>query len=140
MINIAILLVSNLLYFVKKELKRVKKMCKSEELIVSVSKKFRLSARKLFLTYPNIKLSREEVLEQLVCKLGVSNIKEYLIAKENHVKEGNEHIHVYINLFSKINIINERFFDLFDPINNKCIHGFTENTNQLEIVMQLLII
>ena len=132
-----------------------------------VSKKFRLSARKLLLTYPRTRISREEVLEQLKLKL---NIKEYLIVQENHtevegtfvslgetfVSEGTvsettgtlsvdnenpcirEHIHVYIGLFSKLSIKNEKALDLLDPITGKSIHGKYESVKNRSCVINYL--
>lgn len=65
--------------------------------------KFRLNAKKLFLTYPKCSITKEEALEQLKAKL--KHISKILVAHELH-KDGTDHLHVYINLDKKCNIIN----------------------------------
>ena len=63
--------------------------------------KFRLNCTRLFLTYPKCLLERSEVHKYLEQKLK-DNIKEYLIVQEQH-KDGDKHIHVYLELNKRIN-------------------------------------
>lgn len=65
--------------------------------------KFRLNAKKLFLTYPKCSITKEAALEQL--KLKLKGITKILVAHELH-KDGTDHLHAYINLGKKCNIIN----------------------------------
>jgi len=72
------------------------------------TKSFRLNSQTLFLTYPKCKLQPEEALERLekIVKLEV-----YLIAQEQHM-DGTMHLHAYLRLDHKMNIKDERKFDL----------------------------
>jgi hypothetical protein len=76
--------------------------------------KFRLTARKLFLTYSHTTLEKEAVLTQLKTILGSDIIKNFIIAKEKHTDENNFHIHVYLELYKKIDIINCNKLDLIE--------------------------
>jgi len=59
------------------------------------SKKFRLSAQNLFLTYSQTSLTKEDAIEQLKGILP-DKIKEYIVCQENHEESG-LHLHVYLN-------------------------------------------
>jgi hypothetical protein len=75
---------------------------------------FRLNSRKLFLTYSHTTLEKEDVLTQLKTILGSDIIKNFIIAKEKHTDENNFHIHVYLELYKKIDIINCNKLDLIE--------------------------
>lgn len=92
----------------------------SEDEENSKKRKFRLSARNLFLTYSQTFLTKEEVIDQLKSILG-DKIKEYFVSQEKHEDSG-LHIHVYLKLTSKINIISAKKLDLKDSSGN-IIHG-----------------
>lgn len=73
-------------------------------------KEFRLNTAQIFLTYSQCSLEPNTILDNLK-KLDKLNIKNYIIAQESH-KDGNKHIHVYLLLNSKINIRDNRYFDM----------------------------
>ena len=89
-------------------------------------KDFRLSARKLILTYSQTEISREDCLSQLKVILN-NKIKNYVISQENHLDSG-KHLHVYLELKSKINIINPTKLDLIE-CPEKVIHGNYQTVN-----------
>lgn len=74
---------------------------------------FRLNRRDVFLTYSRTtkRFSPHVVLRQLEDK---AEIKHYVISQEQHkeAKKRNFHIHAYIEFPDKIDVKNERFFDL----------------------------
>lgn len=71
---------------------------------------FRLNTQQIFLTYAQCSLTKEEVLEAVE---KIYPLDKYLVATETH-QDGNPHIHLYGKLFDKINITNERVFDIGD--------------------------
>jgi Geminivirus Rep catalytic domain len=90
---------------IKKILKRVKKVEKKK------NKTFRLQGKHLFLTYPQVALSREEALEQIKEKVLPRRIEEYVISTEKH-STGTEHLHVYVKLDKASDIENKNRLDL----------------------------
>jgi hypothetical protein len=76
----------------------------------------RINSKKIFLTYSNISLSKESVLEQLQA---IIPIKEYIIAKEYNTKE-QYHIHALIVAVQKVDILINKL-DLKDQ--NQLVHG-----------------
>lgn len=71
-----------------------------------------INARKVFLRYNKILLSKEQVLEELQQKFP---IKEYIISKEFSKNNKENHIHVFLSFTKKINCyINQ--FNLLDKI------------------------
>lgn len=80
---------------------------------------FRLSAKNLFLTYPQCGLTKELALEKLQNKSCI-DIKDYVIAKEAH-EDGTPHLHVYLSLARRCNIINPTALDLIDD--GQTFHG-----------------
>ena len=93
---------------IKKILKKVKKV---ETVEIKKLKYFRLQGKHLFLTYPEIKLSREEALEQLKEKILPRRIEKYVISTEKH-RTGAEHLHVYLNLDKSSDIEDKERLDL----------------------------
>lgn len=85
--------------------------------------KFRINAKNLLLTYPQVKpeITRQMVLSELLTKERL-NIKNYLIAKEIHKDEG-IHYHVYLELEKRCDIKNSNYLDI---LNN---HGRYERVN-----------
>jgi hypothetical protein len=106
----------------------------------TTTKVFRLQAKKLFLTYSRTTISKEDVLNQLK-QIFKHNIKDYFICQENHQfqkddqflqtleqeqeKEKDQiihtHIHAYIGLKTKADILDPHKLDLIH--NNEIIHG-----------------
>jgi len=74
------------------------------------TKRFRLNCSRLFLTYPKCSLERIDVHKYLEQKLQ-DNIKEYLIVQEKH-KDGEKHIHVYLELNKRINYTSPNCLDI----------------------------
>ena len=94
-------------------------------------KSFRLSSKKILLTYSQIdgEVSKEEVLEQLERKLGKF---DYIICKENH-KNGGTHFHVVLIHRNKLCIRNPFFLDL--QLNGQIIHGNYETVKNLNFAV-----
>lgn len=67
---------------------------------VVVNKRFRLNSSKIFLTYPQCSVSKEELwahLNEYFDKFNVSNI---IVACEKH-EDGSDHLHAYVDLGKK---------------------------------------
>ena len=75
--------------------------------------KFRISARKLFLTYSQVdpQITALHVLEQLQCNTSLRIGFKYVIAKEYH-KDGGTHFHVIIVQQRKVNIRKPHALDI----------------------------
>lgn len=71
---------------------------------------FRIRTNKLFLTYAQCELSKEEVLEWFQKNF---EVKGYIVARESHALEGH-HLHVYIETMSRVDIKNPRRCDIKD--------------------------
>lgn len=69
--------------------------------------KFRLTGKKLFLTFAQCQGTKEDLLKFLYTKVSVVL---YIIAKELH-KDGGSHFHCYLELNKCCDIKNARFFD-----------------------------
>lgn len=82
-------------------------------------KPFRISARRLYLTYSQVpkEMSYEDLLESLN---KVVVFKNYLVAKESHATEG-FHFHVLLVANSKFDIRNENYLNV--EYNGKTYHG-----------------
>lgn len=82
-------------------------------------KPFRISARRLYLTYSQVpkEMSYEDLLESLN---KVVVFKNYLVAKESHATEG-FHFHVLLVANSKFDIRNENHLNV--EYNGKTYHG-----------------
>lgn len=63
---------------------------------------FRLSNKKLFLTYPKIDLSLDSIWVSLNALLADYGIEEYLMCREKH-KDGSNHVHCYFKLSKQFN-------------------------------------
>ena len=90
------------------------------------TKKFRLAARKFFLTYARTKLTPQDVLDQLsnIFVGKAADIERYVITSEEHEtqQEKGHHIHVYIKLNKKLYTKIPTFFDLKDK-QGQAVHG-----------------
>lgn len=86
-------------------------------------KKFRIYAKRLFLTYSRTNLTPSEVLLQFQQKF--SNLYRYVISQEDHQDEPEKgkHIHAYLEFLSKVNILSSSKLDLIDSSLQKSIHG-----------------
>lgn len=82
--------------------------------------KFRLQSSKLFLTYPQCPIAAEDVLSQLKEKVSPIEVHEYIIAVETH-KDGQPHVHCYLELSKKTNYKNANKLDLSS--NDISYHG-----------------
>jgi hypothetical protein len=99
-------------------------------------KKFRLQGVNIFLTYPQIKIEREEVLEQLREKLKPRKVVEYAISTEKHEKEG-EHVHVYIKLDKRCDIRDSKRLDL--EVEGEKRHGRYETCKSKKNVVKYVV-
>jgi hypothetical protein len=94
-------------------------------------KDFRLSSKKIFLTYPQCNLDLDvftEYLKKLVSKYG---LKEYLIVREEHETEG-YHFHSYLQLQKKIDTKNPHFLDICGHHGN--YKGVKQYENSIEYI------
>lgn len=69
---------------------------------------YQINSSKLFLTYPQCTLTKEEALQHLQ---SIFNIKSYVIASELHAN-GDPHLHVYLELPEAYRTRDPRFADL----------------------------
>ena len=85
----------------------------------SEEKPFRLAARRLFLTYPQMpeEMTKEDVLESL---RKVVDFQSYVISREQHAQEG-VHFHVILNARRKFDIKSSHLLDLI--YKDKTYHG-----------------
>nr|AXY94245.1 AC1 [Melochia yellow mosaic virus] len=80
----------------------------------SIPRRFRLQAKNIFLTYPKCSITKEAALSQLQAIQLPSNKKYIKICRELH-ENGEPHLHVLLQLEGKIQITNNRLFDLSHP-------------------------
>lgn len=78
-----------------------------DDLAEKSNKRFRFSAKAIFLTYPKCNLTRQCVGEYLD-KLGAAT---YLVAIETH-KDGSPHIHAFATFHNRYNSTDPRAFDI----------------------------
>lgn len=71
---------------------------------------FRLQAKRIFLTYAQCPLTKEELLSELQ---KLPNFHQYVISRELH-EDGNYHLHAIVTLTTRINTTNKRYFDVKD--------------------------
>lgn len=101
---------------------------------------FRLAAKKLFLTYSQMNISREEALDQFT-RLLEHNIKYYVICQEDQKeKDGKKgkHLYIYLELNKKINITSPTRLDLFDQISEQMIHGSYQSVKNKTSILSYL--
>jgi len=92
------------------ELKEINKVTEESLSEKDAEKKgYRLNCKQLFLTYPKMDKSKEEVLSSLREKR--LPIQDYIIARELHA-DGTPHIHVYLQLTSRINYKDPHALDI----------------------------
>nr|AOT83443.1 replication-associated protein [Wissadula yellow mosaic virus] len=83
---------------------------------------FRLSAKNIFLTYPQCDISKDEALQMLhALKWSVVKPTYIRVAREEH-SDGLPHLHCLIQLSGKSNIKDVRFFDLTHPRRSASFH------------------
>ncbi|QOI11360.1 replication-associated protein [Cnidoscolus blistering yellow mosaic virus] len=87
----------------------------------SQPRRFRLQAKNIFLTYPQCSLTKEEALAQLQSIHLPSNKKFIKIARELH-EDGQPHLHILLQLEGKVQITNNRLFDLVSPTRSAHFH------------------
>lgn len=71
-------------------------------------KEFRINSQQFFLTYPQCPLDPKVVLDHILIE---EPLEHYVIAQEQH-KDGNMHIHAYLLFSKKLNVRNEKKFDI----------------------------
>lgn len=70
---------------------------------------YQLNSSRLFLTYPECPIKKEDALKLLIEK-GL-DIEEYIIAEELH-QNGNKHLHAFLKLSTSFRTRDPKFFDL----------------------------
>ncbi|ABM60793.1 replication protein [Boerhavia yellow spot virus] len=86
-----------------------------------LAKRFRLQAKNIFLTYPKCSLTKEAALQQIRSLQLPSNKKYIKICRELH-ENGEPHLHVLLQLEGKVQITNQRQFDLVSPTRSAHFH------------------
>ncbi len=98
---------------------------------------FRISSKKLFLTYPQCSIPLNDVLNQLKIIFDSYIIESYVISQEQHI-DGNPHLHCFIKTFKKNCTRNCRKFDLV--YNGTTFHGKYESVkhenNTIEYILK----
>ncbi|AQT01546.1 Rep [Sida bright yellow mosaic virus] len=84
-------------------------------------KRFKISAKNYFLTYPQCSLTKEETLSQLESLTTPVKKKFIKICRELH-EDGQPHLHVLIQFEGKFQCTNQRFFDLVSPSRSVHFH------------------
>ncbi|ACH48028.1 replication associated protein [Sida micrantha mosaic virus - [Brazil:okra]] len=84
-------------------------------------KRFKISAKNYFLTYPQCSLTKEETLSQLQSLATPVNKKFIKICRELH-ENGEPHLHVLIQFQGKFQCTNNRLFDLVSPTRSAHFH------------------
>ncbi|ALK27176.1 replication associated protein [Melochia mosaic virus] len=87
----------------------------------SAPKRFRISSKNYFLTYPQCSLSKEEALSQIQTLTIPTNKKFIKICRELH-ENGEPHLHVLIQFEGKFVCTNNRLFDLVSPTRSAHFH------------------
>lgn len=105
-----------------------------EEKKPTPKKGLRINAKKLFLTYPQCNLTKEELLAKLKA---ITTITQYVIAEEKH-ENGDPHLHAVIECARKVNLEgNHRMFDIkgaeksFHP-NIQAVRKWTDATQYVK--------
>ena len=80
-------------------------------MVIMKANTYRLSAKNLFLTYPNCNLSVGLALNLLKFKLSNQIIVDYLLVSEPH-SDGSLHLHVYLKLSKILNTYNPAYLDI----------------------------
>jgi len=89
-------------------------------------KKFRIQAKRFFLTYSKCSLSRETLKDLLLGLFAGPQIVAYMVAQEHHL-DGELHLHAFLELTTRFETRDPRFFDLWDPtIPDKVYHPKVE--------------
>nr|WCC58597.1 Replication-associated protein [Squash leaf curl Philippines virus] len=84
-------------------------------------RRFRISAKNYFVTYPKCSLTKEEALSQLRTLETPTSKKFIKICRELH-EDGSPHLHVLIQFEGKFVCTNNRFFDLVSPSRSAHFH------------------
>ncbi len=77
----------------------------------TLGSKFRLNCKRLFLTWPQCPVSRDDAVGQIKEKLKKSIIKRLVVGQEHHL-DGELHLHAAIELERRCNICRANHFDL----------------------------
>nr|QHA25058.1 replication-associated protein [Soybean blistering mosaic virus] len=87
----------------------------------SAPKRFRISSKNYFITYPKCSLSKQEALSQLQALNTPTNKKFIKICRELH-ENGEPHLHVLIQFEGKFVCTNQRLFDLVSSSRSAHFH------------------
>lgn len=100
-------------------------------------KRFRLAAKKLFLTYPQCDIPLESVIIRLKLILDRWQIINYLIVKEKHLNTSGFHIHCFIECAKKVEISNSSKLNII--YNEQTFHGKYETVkNKVKVIDYIL--
>jgi len=89
-------------------------------------KKFRVQAKRFFLTYSQCSLPRETLVQRLLGLFAGPQLVSYMVAQEHH-DSGELHLHAFLELATRFETRDPRYFDLLDPtIPDKVYHPKVE--------------
>lgn len=77
-------------------------------------KGFRMQTKRIFLTYSKCPLPREALRDFLLGLFAGPQVVCYMVAQEHH-SDGDLHLHAFLELTTRFETRNPRFFDLSDP-------------------------
>lgn len=80
----------------------------STDLAKQITARYRINARNIFLTYPRCLLDKQTVLDKLV---DLMKPRYAVVSLEKH-EDGTPHLHALLCLNKKVDIRNERYFDI----------------------------
>lgn len=101
-------------------------------------KTFRISAKRLLLTYPKCPLTPRNAIHQLQNILKDFIVINYLVVRESHQDES-FHLHAYIELYRKVDIKTPEFLDIKDDFTEEIFHGNYTAARQKEKCLEYLV-
>ncbi|ACI24162.1 AC1 protein [Clerodendrum golden mosaic China virus] len=90
-------------------------------ILMAPPRRFRISAKNYFLTYPHCSVTKDEALSQLRSINTQVNKKYIKVCRELH-EDGSPHLHVLIQFEGKYVCTNNRLFDLVSPTRSTHFH------------------
>lgn len=115
---------------------------KDNQLLVIPQKVFRLSSKKLFITYARCPVNPTEIFRQLQIKFFDKAIESWLIVQEVHnlriVGKVETHIHGFIKLGKKCNIKDSDYLDISDDLGNT-YHGKYESCKSEKNIIEYIL-
>lgn len=101
--------------------------------------KFRIRSLRLFLTYPQCPIKKEEALTLLqnLASSWQNKIKNYVIAEETHM-DGSPHLHAYLQMERTLETVRSDFADIKAVVENEVMnyHGNYQSVRSVQHVIR----